>query len=231
MSEPDSQPLDFTLHWRETQAPRSPQDDAITLGAEPSAEQAELQQHTGETPADDLQAWDSQEADDAGLDDQESFQWSAEREAELEAALAATPADAPARVHQQLCDILSALEDGSLQHERAALLLGEVETYLSERILAEQRKPPVTHHGFMGYRADKLNALYAWQEAASALKAYLSERDEIQLRVARYAADQAASFLLTAWEMLQAAEPELADDLDERDDSDDDATSKVTPER
>lgn len=213
MSGPDDEALDFTLRWKETEAPRESGHDSVLLGIEETTEPTELHPRDDEESLGQDPSWHDSEEEPSVVesDGEESFQWSAEREAELEAALESIPTDAPARVHQQLTDIANALEAETLDRERALKLLSEVDNYLAARIQAEHDKPPVTHDGFMSYRGDKLNALYAWQEAATALRVYCTDGEEVQLKVAFYAAEQAAGFLLTAWETLQTTEPEELD--------------------
>ena len=201
-------PLDFTLRWEESEVADKArrgdffsatlaQDDAVLAESSPAR--------------DDSDGWDEvKEVDPGQADGEDDFEWSAEREAELEEAFESIPVDAPARVHLQLGDIASGLKEGALAKPRALALLFEVERYLTTRIKAEERKPPVDHELFMSYRADKLNALYAWQETATALREFCICGDQVQLRVACYAADQASDFLHKAWETLQSAEPVVA---------------------
>lgn len=216
--------LDFTLRWKEAEGPRESRHDSVSVGLDGS-EQGEVVRVEGEHALeDDSDGWDDEDDKLAEPDGEDDFQWTAEREAQLEEAFESIPADAPARVHLQLNDIAGALKGGKLSKERGLALIGEVEAYLSARIKAEQRKAPVDHEGFMSYRADKLNALYAWQETATALREYCTGGEDVQLRVAQYAADQASDFLYNAWNTLQSVEPE-PDDIGE-----DSVESEETPE-
>jgi hypothetical protein len=96
-------------------------------------------------------------------------------------------------------------------------LLTEVDTYLATKVAAEKRKATVAHPAFVSSRADKLNALFAWQESATALREYLRNGEAVQLKVAFYAAEQAQGFLAAARDQLMEAEA----DLDEPEDSPD----------
>ena len=216
-------PLDFTLRWTESDAPRDSGHDSVSVGGE-SAEHAEaVGVDDSRVVEDDSDGWDDHDEDaPVEADGEDDFQWSAEREAELEEAFESIPADAPARVHLQLNDISSALKGGSLSKERALGLISEVEAYLSARIKAEQRKSPVDHEAFMSYRAGKLNALYAWQETATALREFCTAGEDVQLRVAQYSAEQASDFLHNAWDTLQSVEPEPEEDGEFDDDEDED---------
>lgn len=221
MSEPEGA-LDFTLRWKEAEAPRESRHDSVSVGLDESEQAEAIQVEDERALEDDSDGWDDElDADALEPDGEDDFQWSAEREAQLEEAFESIPADAPARVHLQLNDISNGLKDGSLSQERGLALISEVEAYLSARIKAEQRKAPVDHEAFMSYRADKLNALYAWQETATALREFCTGKEDVQLRVAAYAAEQASDFLHNAWDTLQSAEPE-PDDLKEDSVEDDD---------
>ncbi len=221
--------LDFTLRWKESEAPRESHQDSVSVGLDESERAEAVQIEDERVLEDDSDGWDDE--DDALVPDgEDDFQWTAEREAQLEEAFESIPADAPARVHLQLNDISNGLKDGSLSKERGLALIGEVEAYLSARIKAEQRKPPVDHEAFMSYRTDKLNALYAWQETATALREFCTGGEDVQLRVASYAADQASDFLHNAWDTLQSVEPE-PDDLEEDSvEDDDEPDEEVFPE-
>lgn len=142
----------------------------------------------------------------------EYFEWSEDREQALCDALEAAPEGAVATVHTQLEAIAKGLEGGTLPPDRARMLLREVDTYLQGRIKAENAKRPVEDGDFMQSRGDKLNALVAWQESASALREYLDTGEAVQLKVATYAAEQAHSFLTGSREVLMACEPELDDE-------------------
>lgn len=206
----DTEPsLDFTLLWKESEASRELRhDDSVSLAQEENEPVAMVTAQEARVLEDDSDGWDeAKDVEPGQADGEDDFEWSAEREAELEEAFESIPVDAPARVHLQLSDIASGLKDGALAKPRALALLFEVEAYLRARIKAEERKPLVDHELFMSYRADKLNALYAWQETATALREFCTCGDQVQLRVACYAADQASDLLHKAWESLQSAEP------------------------
>lgn len=231
MSDSD-EALDFTLRWKEADSSRRDSGhDSVSVGEEENqtAETVQGEAEDERVIEDDSDGWDDPDDDDPEADGEERFQWTAEREAQLEEAFESIPADAPARVHLQLNDIANGLEDKSLSKERALGLIGEVEAYLSARIQAEQRKAPVDHAEFMKYREDKLNALYSWQETATALREYCTSHEDVQLRVARYAAGQASDFLHHAWETLQAAEPEPDEVEEEKVSTDDDSAEDEEP--
>lgn len=201
----DDRPLDFVFRWKESERRDAGTDSvSVEVPDQEGLPEAEAEQ----TPAAPVAGEGYlEEVSDEDLSE-ESFQWSAEREQALEEAFAQAPEGTAPRVQLQIQAIISALQEGSLQRPRAELLLGEVETYLAARVKAEQRKVPVAHEAFLQSRADKLNALFSWQESVTALREYLEGHDPVQLKVAVYAAEQACGLLDGALDVLLAAEPE-----------------------
>ncbi len=218
--------VDLILQWRDSDARRDSASDSIAVGDPEESEAGEAL--AGGGSGGEFGSLESI-AEDAPLehaeDEDDEFEWSEEREQALMDALDSAPEGTPAQVQQQLEAIASALEAKELIPEAARRLLSEVDAYLLAQLQRETRKRPVAHPEFMQARAEKLNALAAWQECAGALRAYVETGEEVQLKVARYAGEQASSFLSTSWELLLAAEPlededyeDFEDDLDEPED-------------
>lgn len=211
--------VDLILRWRESDARRDGASDSIAVGDHPESEGGEA--FLGGGSGAEFGSLESV-AEEAPLehaeDEDDEFEWSEEREQALMDALDSAPEGTPAQVQQQLEAIASALEAKELSGEAARRLLAEVDAYLLAQLQKETRKRPVSHPGFMQARAEKLNALAAWQESAGALREFVENGDPVQLRVARYAGEQASSFLSASWELLLAAEPlEDEDEFDEED--------------
>ena len=214
MSE-DNPSLDLLLRWKEGEVRRESGRDTVSVDAEASPGEGELvaRRQSGSEKAQESPDTLEQELSDEDLGD-ELFEWSADREQALIDALEETHEGSVPRVHQQLEDIANALQAGELQPERAAQLLTEVDTYLATKVAAEKRKVTVAHQAFVSSRADKLNALFAWQESATALREYLQHGEAVQLKVAFYAAEQAQGFLAAARDQLMEAEADL-DELED----------------
>jgi hypothetical protein len=202
----DDAPLNFVLRWKEGDAPRDTGGDSVAVEA--ASEQARLEAEQELTKGLlDSPVQLAEELSDEELAD-ESFEWSADREQALIDAFEATLEGAVPRVHQQIEEIARALQEGTLDPQRAGLLLTEVEVYLAQKVTSEKQKPLVDHPAIMQARADKANALATWQEAVAALREYLSSGDAIQLKIAFYAAEQGVGFLAASRDGLLAAEPE-----------------------
>jgi len=138
----------------------------------------------------------------------EYFEWTEDRERAIQECLETTVEGTLPRVHLQLTAIQQALQHGNLAPQNACLLLDEIDAYLGDKILREEAKIPVAHPAFLSARADKLKALYSWQESSAALREFLAEGETVQMDVARYAADQASAFLAAARRELLLNEPE-----------------------
>lgn len=218
---PEEKPLDFVFRWKEGDALRDTGHDSVSMeqDREEADSEGELEARGDDAPLEGEGLVGEGPTDDDLRD--ESFQWSAEREAALEEAFAQTPEGTAPAVQMQIQSIIGALQEGSLPRPRAEMLLGEVENYLAGKVKAEQRKVPVAHPSFVQSRADKLNALFSWQESVVALREYLENHDPVQLKVAIYASEQAVGLLDGALDMLLAAEPEPNDEELEGDDEDD----------
>lgn len=211
----EDQKLDVRLNWRETQTRRDSARDSVSVMADrgESSQEPELQAPDDSELEQAEQTLLAQEQ--ADLESEEEFQWSADRERALTEALQQSPEGAVPRVHLQLQAIAQGLEAKSLGSERALELLSEVAAYLSARLQAEHRKAPVKDELFMLSRTEKINSLYAYQESLTALVEYCRQEDPLQLKVASYAADQGQAFLATARQTLMEAEPECVDDDDD----------------
>jgi hypothetical protein len=211
-------PVDLLLAWQEAGARRESSSDSVASLGPP--EGVELRAGARGLEADPAALTRIEEAPPDQEYGPELFEWSADREQALIDALEQSPEGAVPRVHAQLEGILEGLQSGGLPSEKAALLVAEVEIYLAGRLQAERCKRPVADEDFMQSRADKLNALIAWQESAAALREYLEHGEAVQLKVAAYAAEQANSFLTGSREVLMACEPELdEEDLAELEDA------------
>lgn len=142
----------------------------------------------------------------------EDFQWTEDRErAIVELLESAVPGTQPA-VARQIQAIRLALLEEQIAPERARALLDEVDAYLRDQLREEEGKAPVDDPDWMEGRSDKLNALCAWQEAASGIRQYLNNGEKVYLEVASYAGDQGSAFLSSARRLILQAEPEPAED-------------------
>lgn len=202
--------LDFIYSWNEDEARRTSTRDSTSV-TESATEDLKGQIESVVKPEaigdeEDLCA-QNLEALSKISESLEKFQWSQEREDAIEAALEATPQGAYPGVHSQIKAILKGLEAKRLADPKAIELLQEVGAYLTFRIKAEQAKIRVADEGFEKARKDKINALFSWQEAHKALVEYLASKDEIQLKIADYASEQACSLLDRSLELLLAIEP------------------------
>lgn len=202
--------LDFLYGWNEDEARRTGTRDSTSVtesavedlkGQIEFAADPEAIGHEEDTCAQDPEALSK------CPESLEKFQWSQEREDAIEAALEVTPQGAYPRVHSQIKAILKGLEEKRLAAPKAIELLQEVGAYLTIRIKAEQAKIRVADEGFEEARKDKINALFSWQEAHKALVEYLAREDEIQLKIADYASEQACSLLDRSLELLLSIEP------------------------
>lgn len=204
--------LDVRLHWQDREAAlRNTNKDSVAVGEEARGSDSQIQDVTQGTYAGGDVVGD-EEHDEAYLEDQDDeFQWTEERERELEEALDESPEGSVPRVQLQLEAILTGLETESLEVERAPGLLDEIDRYLALRIETEQSKSPIEHADFTQSRKEKLNALFAFQEAVVALRQYLQEGQAMQLKVAAYATEQGGSFLQVARELLMKSEPDYED--------------------
>ena len=211
----EEQQLDVRLNWRETQSRRDGARDSVSVTALRGESRAETELQAPEGRGTDGAEQTLFAQEQAELETEEEFQWSADRERALTEALQQAPEGAVPRVHLQLQAIAQGLEAKTLQPERALELLSEVEAYLSVRLQAEHRKAPVKDELFMQSRTEKINSLYAYQESQTALAEYCRQEDSLQLKVATYAADQGLGFLAASRQALMQAEPECVDDDDD----------------
>lgn len=153
----------------------------------------------------------------------EFFEWTEDRERAIQECLETTVPGTLPTVHLQLQSVLQALKHGNLASPQAYPLIREIEVYLDGKVRYEERKVPVAHPSFLVARADKLKALYAWEEACRALREFVRDGQAVQLEVAAYAADQGSAFLAGVRRTLLEAEPfededepaEAADEVDD----------------
>jgi len=139
---------------------------------------------------------------------EEFFQWTAERNKAIEEALSETSEARLPTVHSQLDAIRRSLEKGEITGKRALTLLGEIETYLGEKIDYQKNKVTVAHEAVIGARSDLLKGLYSYQESVNSLKEYLTSGEDVQLHLSVYTADQATSFIAQARHTIMEAKPE-----------------------
>lgn len=202
----DAPQLDLQLQWDdETETRRQTSLDSVAVASE--AARGETSQNR-EAPVASAEGLEPERAEAVKEDEDDAFEWTEEREAALEAALDEAGLLGVPRVQQQLSGLATALEQDQLDPERALELLDEVSDYLADRLQREQRKRPVDNELFTRSRADKVNGLFAYQEAAGALREYVDSADPLQLKVARYALRQGESFLDSASELIMACEPD-----------------------
>lgn len=193
MSE-DSHRLDLQIRWEEEGVRRDQSSDSVVVGEAP--DQEALSEYT------ELEEEGSIEE---GPDD---FEWDADREQALLDALDETVEGTSPIVHRHIEQLLVGLKTESIETEQAGEILEEILAFLDDQIAWEQAKAPVEHADFMQSRADKLNALAAWQEAARALLEFLENGEAVQLKVAEYAAEQGRGFLEQSLDLLMACEPD-----------------------
>lgn len=143
---------------------------------------------------------------------EEFFQWTAERNKAIEEALSETSEARLPTVHSQLDAIRRSLEKGEITGKRALTLLGEIETYLGEKIDCQKNKVTVAHEAVIGARSDLLKGLYSYQESVNSLKEYLTSREDVQIHLSVYTADQATSFIAQARHTIMEAKPETPDE-------------------
>ena len=205
-------PVDFLLQWQSTAEKRrtTHQDSVEVEVPEGEAAEAGTVEHApseSEPEAVPEEFVETPEEPGPHVEDDEEFEWSEDRERALDAAFSQAPEGSSPRVHLQLESIIAALSEAKLAAPQALVLVGEIDAYLQKRLQAERAKVPVAHPAFLQSREDKVKALVAWQEAAAALREYLEHGEEVQLKVARYAAEQGRTFLEASLEVLLAAEP------------------------
>jgi hypothetical protein len=181
-------PVNYYQQWQEKRRREA---------AAESAERGQQEEQAGLEPVASPQPEDAPEF----------FQWTEDRERAIQECLESTVPGTLPTVHVQLQSLLQGLQHGNLAPELAGALIAEVEAYLDQKIRHEERKVPVAHQAFLEARADKLKALYAWEESCRALREFLREGEGVQLEVAAYAADQGSAFLAGARRMLLEAEP------------------------
>ncbi|MBT9585844.1 hypothetical protein IV102_21055 [bacterium] len=145
----------------------------------------------------------------------EFFEWTEDRERAIQECLETTVPGTLPTVHLQLQSVLQALKHGNLTGQQAYPLIRELEVYLDGKVRHEERKVPVAHPSFLVARADKLKALYAWEEACRSLREFVRDGQVVQLEVAAYAAEQGSAFLAGVRRTLLEAEPFEDEDEDE----------------
>jgi hypothetical protein len=199
--EQDRQEVDVRLHWEDEGRLRDQSRDTVCVG-EAQDEQAR-----------------SEELDQNALEispegDPDEFEWDADREQALLDALDETIEGTSPLIHQYIETVMTGLKAETMSKDQAREALLEIESYLSDNIEWEQSKHPVENEEFMQSRKDKLNALFAWRESTSALGQYLDSGEEMQLKIASYAAEQGRGFLEQSLDLLMACEPDEEDDED-----------------
>ena len=201
--------FDVRLSWQDREAKlRNTDKDSVAVGTEALQANTLVEGVTqGELESDD--EFGDDVPDSTYIEDQDDeFEWTEERERALEEALDESPEGTVPRVQVQLEAIKTGLESQSIDAEQGRALLTEVDKYLKFKIENEQQKIPVEHSELMQSRKEKLNALFAYQEAATALREYVEKGEAMQLKVAAYATEQGGSFLNAARELLMNSEPD-----------------------
>jgi len=150
----------------------------------------------------------SPEAGKGEIEGEEFFQWTSERNKAIEEALSETREARLPTVHNQLDAIRRSLEKGEISGDRAQELLCEVERYLEEKIEHQKSKVTVAHEAVIGARSDLLKGLYSYQESVNSLKEYAASKEDVQLHLSVYTADQATSFIAQARQAIMEARPE-----------------------
>ena len=194
MISPKEDQVDIRLSWEDEGRLRDRSADTVCVG--------EVEAQTGRSEELDEAA---HLIPDAELDE---FQWDADREQALLDALDETVEGTSPLVHQYIEMVLTGLKAETMSEEEARSALSEIEQYLSDTTEWERAKEPVDNDDFMQSREDKLNALFAWKESISALEQYLNEGEELQLKVASYAAEQGRGFLEQSLDLLLSCEPD-----------------------
>jgi|GEM_PF-1780663 len=171
-----------------------------------SPEEKQLSEEPGTAAAGGAPAPTEAGKDGGGAE--EFFQWTAERNKAIEEALSETREARLPTVHNQLEAIRRSLEKGEISGGRALELLGEVERYLGEKIEHQKSKVTVAHEAVIGARSDLLKGLYSYQESVNSLKEYVASKEDVQLHLSVYTADQATSFIAQAKHTIMEARPE-----------------------
>lgn len=199
MTPEDKQQVDLRLQWEDSGKRRDQSADSVAVGL------VEDEEGVSEEVDSEPSEVDLEEVPD-------EFEWDADREQALLDALEETVEGSSPLIHRYIESVMVGLRAETMTADEARATLSEIQDYLTDNIDWEQSKPPVEHPEFMQSREDKLNALFAWRESANALTEYLENREEVQLKVATYAAEQGKSFLEQSLDLLMSCEP-----LDEED--------------
>ncbi len=207
----EQQQVDVKLRWEDGGARRDQSRDTVEVGE--AGDEEALQEHL-----------DPESDEPAEEDADDEFEWDADREQALLDALEETVEGSSPIVHRYIETVMMGLKAQTMAADEATEMLVEIQAYLDDQIEWEQSKAPVEHEDFMRSRKDKLNALYAWSESRAAIAEYVQSGDEVQLKVASYAAEQARGFLEQSLDMLMACEPE--DDWEEDDFEDEEFESE-----
>lgn len=208
MTDRQEQQVDVRLRWEDEGRRRDQSADSVSVGDvdDEDAVAEEVDEDAQEIEPDD---------------DGDEFQWDADREQALLDALEETVEGTTPLVQRHIESVMMGLKAETMSAEEARHALSEIDEYLSENLDWEQSKPPVDHEDFMQSRKDKVNALCAWRESVNALREYLDKGEEVQLKVASYAAEQGKSFLEQSLDLLMACEPqEVKWDEEEEEDED-----------
>jgi hypothetical protein len=226
--------LDVRLSWKDESVARDVAKDSVALDRPEETPSHNIEEAGGEfQPAEtDTGPADDHPPSHFTEDEDDVFQWCDDRERELEEALDQSPEGATPRVQQQLESLAQVLESASIEKTYALKLITEIEVYLANLIKAEQRKVPVDDQTFRKSRSAKLNALFAYQEAATALRAYGDQAEPVQLKVAVYATEQGGTFMRSARDLMMEAEPDYDEieenaDVEDFEDEDEDGTVRV----
>lgn len=200
MTPDEKQQVDLRLQWEDSGKRRDQSTDSVAVGLVDDEEgiSEEVDSEPTEVNLEEVP---------------DEFEWDADREQALLDALEETVEGSSPLVHRTIESVMMGLRAETMSADEARATLSEIEDYLTDNIDWEQSKPPVDNGDFMQSRQDKLNALFAWRESANALTEYLENREEVQLKVAGYAAEQGKSFLEQSLDLLMSCEP--LDDEDE----------------
>ena len=211
MTEDEHQQVDLRLQWEDSGKRRDQSADSVAVGLVEDEEgvSQELDAEPAEVNLEEVP---------------DDFEWDADREQALLDALEETVEGSSPLIHRYIESVMIGLRAETMSADEARATLSEIQDYLTDNIDWEQSKPPVDHPEFMQSREDKLNALFAWRESAGALTEYLDNREEVQLKVAVYAAEQGKSFLEQSLDLLMSCEP-LEDEDNEDWDEDSEAPS------
>jgi hypothetical protein len=147
-------------------------------------------------------------ASERSLEENASFEWTAERHRAIEEALRETSEIKLPTVHNQLAGLRRGLQEGTLTKNRAIVLLAEVEQYLTGRLKDHKKMVTVAHEAIISARSDLLRGLQAYQESVNSLREYLATGEQVHLDLSIYTADQAASFVGLAKRTIFEVQPE-----------------------